>query len=91
MSDLSYRIRQRLDAEFKFEERGGYLRKGLCPACGKKELWAYVEKPQTVYCGRINKCGYSAHVRDLFDDIFKSRSERKSQKSKKTKATTITE
>jgi len=75
MSDLSYRIRQRLDAEFHFKDRGEYLREGLCPACGKKELWAYAENPRVVYCGRLNKCGYSAHVRDLFDDMFKSWSE----------------
>ena len=75
MSDLSYRIRLRLDAEFAFKDRGAYLREGLCPSCGKKELWAYAENPRVVYCGRLNKCGYSAHVRDLFDDMFKSWSE----------------
>lgn len=75
MSDLSYRIRQRLDAEFDFKEMGGYLRKGRCPNCHEKELWAYAERPSMVYCGRLNKCGYSAHVRDLFDDLFKSWSE----------------
>ena len=75
MAALSDRIRQRLDAEFLFKDRGGYLRDGICPSCGKKSLWANGNNPRLVYCNRINNCGYSAHVRDLFDDLFKSWSE----------------
>lgn len=71
MSDLVQRIRQRLDTEFAFKTRGSFLRDGKCPACSDKSLWAYAENPRVVYCNRINKCGYSANVRELFDDLFK--------------------
>lgn len=71
MSDIATKIRQRLDLEFEFKDRGEFLRDGKCPACSKRTLWAHAQTPKVVYCNRINKCGYTASVRDLFSDIFK--------------------
>jgi len=62
-------------SEFSFKERGEWLREGICPHCSKKSLWTHALNPRVVTCDRINKCGYSAHVRDLFEDLFKNWSE----------------
>lgn len=75
LHSLTDRIHGRLMAEFSFKERGEWLREGHCPHCTKKSLWTHAQNPRVVTCDRINKCGYSAHVRDLFDDLFKDWSE----------------
>lgn len=48
------------------------MREGVCPACGKKELYAYADSPWVLKCGRLNKCNYSVHVRDLYPDLFEN-------------------
>ena len=65
------RIDQRLQELFNFKRSGEWYRRGLCPHCGEKELWTHAETPRVVKCGRINKCGYEEHVRDICDDLFK--------------------
>lgn len=59
-------------AEFHFKRQGQWLREGVCPACGKKELYAYADSPWVLKCGRLNKCNYSVHVRDLYPDLFEN-------------------
>lgn len=71
MGIVSQRIDQRLNELFNFKKEGNWYRKGICPHCGEKELWTHAENPRMVYCGRINKCGYAEHVRDICEDLFK--------------------
>lgn len=66
----------RLLRDYAFKERGEKLHGGTCPACGKKELWAYASSPWKLTCNRINNCGYSASVRELYPDAFASWSDR---------------
>jgi len=73
---LRHEILQRL-AEFKFKpEQNGMLRGGICPACQKKELYTNAEHPWVVRCGRLNNCGETRHVKDLYPDLFDNWSER---------------
>lgn len=76
-AQLHQQIHERMAAEFHFKkEAGGWLRQGECPSCKKRELYVNAEHPWVVRCGRINKCGYEAHVRDLYTDLFESWSDR---------------
>ena len=65
-----------LDRDYGFKVEGAYLRKGVCPACSKKELYANAEKPWVLRCGRLNKCGVEYHVKELYPDLFTNWSER---------------
>lgn len=69
-------VRRRLDSEFEFKERGGWLRQGKCPSCGKKEVYANAEHPWVVRCGRLNHCGWEGHVKDLYPELFSNWTER---------------
>ncbi len=63
--------------EFSFKPAsGGWLRKGECPQCRKKELYVKEEHPWVVRCGRLNNCGYEAHVKDLYPFLFEDWSKR---------------
>lgn len=71
MSDMKIRIINRLEQMFSFKTRGEWFREGICPQCGKKELYTHAINPRIVKCGRINKCGYEEHVKDICEDLFK--------------------
>lgn len=75
-SDLLHDVLKRLDGDFAFKDRGDYLREGKCPQCSKKELWTRKDKPWVVRCGRMSKCGYERHVKDLYSDLFDKWSDR---------------
>ena len=70
--DLHQEITQRLIADYEFKAGNDFLRKGLCPNCGKKELYTHAEHPWVIRCGRLNKCGWDAHVKDLYPDAFEN-------------------
>ncbi|MDO4427742.1 MAG: hypothetical protein Q4B88_06395 [Moraxella sp.] len=36
---------QKLKSSYHFKEYGEWLREGVCPDCGKKELWTHAKKP----------------------------------------------
>ncbi len=74
-ADLLNDIRNRL-GEFEFKERGPWLRQGICPGCGKKELYTHAEAPWVLKCGRLNNCGYETHIKDLYPDLFEHWSKR---------------
>jgi len=78
MSDLLHEIAQRLQADYAFKQTpdGKFLRKGCCPGCGRKSLWTYAATPWVVRCERLNHCGYEAHAKDLYGDLFESWSDR---------------
>ena len=78
--DLLPHIRDRLIGEFGFVERASHLRKGVCPSCGKKSLWTFAETPWVVRCERLNHCGYEAHAKELFPDLFESWTDRVSRR-----------
>lgn len=71
MEIVRRRIDDRLNQLFNFKKVGSWYRRGICPQCGEKELWTHAETPRIVKCGRINKCGYEEHVRDICEDLFK--------------------
>ncbi|EIW7885101.1 toprim domain-containing protein [Salmonella enterica] len=75
-SNISTEIIKRLIHDYKFKEENGYLRYGVCPECGKKELFTSIESPYIVHCGRENKCGASLVTKELYADLFTSWSDR---------------
>lgn len=76
-AQLHQQILERLDRDFRFKpEKNGWLRQGECPSCKKKELYIHADNPWVVRCGRLSKCGFEGHVRDLYSDLFESWSDR---------------
>lgn len=66
----------RLKKDYGFVERKRYLQEGKCPACGKKELFTWLDKPYVLKCGRENRCGETFQVKPLYPDIFDDWSKR---------------
>lgn len=64
------------ESSFQFQDQGDYLRKGVCPSCGKKELYVSKERPWKLHCGRLNKCGWSATTREILPKLFEDFSRR---------------
>lgn len=76
-ADLHKQVIDRLDRDYRFKkEQNGWLRQGECPSCKKKELYIHTDHPWVVRCGRLSKCGFEGHVRDLYSDLFESWSDR---------------
>ncbi|HGB9751564.1 TPA: toprim domain-containing protein [Escherichia coli] len=69
-------IINRLIRDYNFKEENNYLRYGVCPQCGKKELFTSLERPYIVHCGRENKCGTDLLTKELYPDVFSSWSDR---------------
>ncbi len=67
---LRQEIIDRLIAMFQLKDRGDFLRAGVCPNCGKKDLYTLAAHPWTVKCGRLNNCGFEGKVKELFPDLF---------------------
>lgn len=74
--DIFKEVSQRIAAEFKFEAKGEWLQKGKCPKCGRKEVFTKADAPWVLKCGRLDKCGWDGHVKDLYSDIFDNWSNR---------------
>ncbi|CAN5865604.1 toprim domain-containing protein [soil metagenome] len=75
-NDLHQELTKRLKQDYSFEEKGTYLRRGKCPQCDKRELWTWTDKPWVLKCGRIERCGWEGHVKELYPDIFDDWSKR---------------
>ncbi|SCU94436.1 conserved hypothetical protein [Cupriavidus necator] len=75
---LHTEVTSRLLRDYGFKQRraGEKLEDGKCPACGKKTLWAFGDKPWVVRCNRLNHCGAEYHIKDLYADLFESWSDR---------------
>ena len=54
------------------EVKGGWLRKGECPECHKKELFTKIDGPWLIRCGRPAKCGWEGETKRLFPHLFES-------------------
>ncbi|HCK2354109.1 TPA: toprim domain-containing protein, partial [Escherichia coli] len=74
--DTRKEIINRLIRDYNFKEENNYLRYGVCPQCGKKELFTSLERPYIVHCGRENKCGTDLLTKELYPDVFSSWSDR---------------
>ena len=60
------------DRELNFKRDGKYLRYGVCPQCGKPEVFVNLDKPFRISCGRLNNCGWSVTPRELYPEIFEN-------------------
>ncbi|BCS89989.1 toprim domain-containing protein [Pseudodesulfovibrio sediminis] len=58
------------DSSLQFVDCNTHLRKGICPACGKHELWIKKDEPWRVSCNRETKCGWTASTRELLPELF---------------------
>ncbi len=56
--------------EMKVSHDGKYLRGGICPECGEKELWTKLDQPFHLFCARLKNCGVELHVKDLIPELF---------------------
>lgn len=74
LSDIADRLK--FDHGFKLAKEGKHLRKGTCPDCREKSLWTWADSPWVIKCERINNCGYEAHAKELYPDLFESWSDR---------------
>jgi hypothetical protein len=73
---LHAEITVRLTQDYGFKQENGYLRKGECPRCAKKEYYTHAEHPWVLRCGRLEKCGFEEHVKEVYADLFESWSDR---------------
>jgi len=71
-TDILEDIKKRLVSEFKFKAKGEWLQQGKCPSCSAKELFTHSETPWVIKCGRLNKCGYERHAKDLYPELFEN-------------------
>ncbi|WP_408615523.1 toprim domain-containing protein [Celerinatantimonas sp. MCCC 1A17872] len=72
-------ILTRLTRDYNLRPTSGdsnWLRRGICPACGKPELYVNAQSPWVITCGREVKCGQSWHVRELYPDLFEDWTQR---------------
>lgn len=74
--ELRADILQRLLSDYGLKHKAGrYMREGECPACSKKELYAFHDAPWMIRCGR-GKCGQTWHVKEIYEDLFDDWSKR---------------
>lgn len=55
---------------------GTHYKKGVCPQCGERKLWAFADNPWTIQCDRMHKCGYSAKMNEVHPELFATVTER---------------
>lgn len=75
--DLQAQVYQRITHDYSLKDKGGdWLQQGICPSCGKRELFTHAKSPWVLTCGRENNCGEQFHVKDLYPDLFEDWSKR---------------
>jgi hypothetical protein len=74
--DIQRDVLKALEANFTFRRSGEWLRGGKCPQCGKKEVYTHAESPRVLKCSRLGRCGWEAHVKELYPEIFDNWSDR---------------
>jgi Toprim-like len=70
LEKINGEVCRRLIQDYSFKQAGLHLREGKCPECGKKTLWTWLEKPGSVQCDRVGKCGWQATSKELYPDLF---------------------
>ncbi len=75
-ANLRDNITDRLRADYGLKTAGKWLRQGKCPSCSKKELFTHAQEPWLIRCGRLNKCAWEGHVKDLYPEAFADFSKR---------------
>jgi hypothetical protein len=73
---LHSEIVRKLKDEYHFEQSGDYLNKGVCPDCGKKELFTKYDRPYYITCNRRSKCAYETTVKQLMPELFENINEK---------------
>ncbi|MDK2956504.1 MAG: hypothetical protein PWQ57_2000 [Desulfovibrionales bacterium] len=58
------------DQRFGFKDGGAFLTGGICPQCGKRELFVPKARPWYLTCNRKNKCGFVGAVKDELPELF---------------------
>ncbi|SDS48283.1 Toprim-like [Halopseudomonas litoralis] len=87
-AELQREVLNRIAVNYSLSKVSGeWIRGGICPSCGKKELYTHAQNPWVLRCGRESKCGDTFHVKDLFDDLFNDWSERYKATPEQPKAT----
>lgn len=61
--------------DFKKESQK-YFAEGVCPNCGKRELFISKAKPYRLKCSRESKCQFDEKTRERYADLFENLSER---------------
>ncbi|WP_018250802.1 toprim domain-containing protein [Sphingomonas melonis] len=74
--DILREVLAKLKSDYGFKEKGRYLQEGKCPACQKRELFTWADKPFVLRCGRENRCGETFPVKPLYPEIFDDWSKR---------------
>ncbi|WP_252509774.1 toprim domain-containing protein [Thalassospira sp. TSL5-1] len=74
--DVRQEVISRLKSDYGFKQVHDWLRQGRCPACNRREMFVKISSPWVIKCGRENKCGHTAHVKDLYPDAFGKFNER---------------
>jgi len=69
-------VTARLLQDYAFKSESGWLRKGRCPRCAQRQLYASAERPWLLRCGRLDKCAWEGHVKELYPELFDSWGER---------------
>lgn len=69
-ASLHQDITTRLLSDYSFKEKQSWLQNGTCPVCNKKELYTHAEHPWVLRCGRLDKCGWEGHVKNLYPELF---------------------
>lgn len=84
-------VLRRLESDYGLRPASGtqYLRKGECPACGKRELYSRQDEPWFIKCGRESKCGQQWHVKEIYEDLFDDWSKRAPSTEQDPKATAM--
>lgn len=74
--DVRLEVVSRLKNDYGFKPARGFLRQGRCPSCNRLEMFTKEASPWVIKCGRENKCGHTANVKDLYPDSFGKFNER---------------
>lgn len=61
--------------DFK-KENAKYFAEGVCPDCGKRELFISKLKPYRLKCSRDKKCQFDEKTRERYSDLFENLSDR---------------
>lgn len=75
--DIRRELMPLLKTDFQWKkDQGEWLQGGKCPECDGREVYARAESPWVLKCGRANRCGWEASIRDLYPEVFDTWSKR---------------